>query len=184
MKFVPFDAIIKNMYNNNLINSLGIFGAKYLFIVILGIAFIYFIKQPRIKQKEMITFGIIALPIMYVILKLLALLYFDPRPFVVDHFTPLISHDPDNGFPSDHALLSGAAASIVYPYSKQIGLVLWMLTLLVGASRVYTGVHHPVDVLGSMGIAIIVASLTYYLLLPKMKANRFYTNLWPGSKKS
>lgn len=132
----------------------------------------------------MIAFGIMALPIMYVALKLLAMLYFDPRPFVVDHFTPLIPHDPDNGFPSDHTLLSAATASVVYPYSKKISMVLWVLTVLVGASRVYTGIHHPVDVLGSICIALVVAALTYFLLLPKVKASKFYINLWPGLKKS
>lgn len=171
------------MHTNNLINHLSIFGAKYLFIIILGIAFIYFIGQPRAKQKEMAAFGIMALPIMYIVLKIVALLYFDPRPFVVDHFIPLIPHEPDNGFPSDHTLLSAATAAIIYPYAKRLSLALWLLTLLVGASRVYTGVHHPVDVLGSILIAIVVSVLTYRLLLPKVKASKFYTNLWSGSKK-
>src|SRR5919202_4656794 len=41
------------------------------------------------------------------------LLYNDPRPFVVGHFQPLISHPADNGFPSDHALLAAALVAVV-----------------------------------------------------------------------
>src|ERR1017187_827769 len=32
----------------------------------------------------------------------------DPRPFVADGQVPLIPHEPNNGFPSHHALLAAA----------------------------------------------------------------------------
>lgn len=166
------------------IDSLAIFGAKYLFIAIMALAAAFFFLQNRDKQKEIMFFCILSLPAMYIILKLVALLYFDPRPFLVGHFTPLIPHEPDNGFPSDHTLLGAAAASIVYPYSRRLSIVLWVLTVLVGISRVYTGVHHPIDILGSIAIAIIVSAIVYFLLLSKVKASKFYINLWPGRKQS
>lgn len=164
---------------NHLLNTLSIFGAKYLFIVILVIAFIYFITQPRVKQKEILVMGIIALPIMYVFLKLVALIYFDPRPFVMDHFTPLIPHDPDNGFPSDHAILGAATASVIYPYSKKVSLVLWVLTLLVDVSRVYIGIHHSIDIIGSIVIALLVSYLAYAFILPKVKRYAWYQTIFP-----
>ena len=36
--------------------------------------------------------------------------YYDTRPFVRDHVKPLFAHAPDNGFPSDHALLTSFLA--------------------------------------------------------------------------
>jgi uncharacterized membrane protein len=135
--------------------------------------------QPRAKQKEMVAFGIVALPIMYVILKLVALIYFDPRPFVVDHFIPLIPHGPDNGFPSDHTILSAAAASVIYPYNKKVSAVLWIFTLLVGISRVYTGIHHPIDIIASIIIAIITAYATYTYVLPRIKRFAWYQTIFP-----
>lgn len=166
------------MYNNTLLNSLAIFGAKYLFIFIIVIAFVYFLKQPRQKQKEMVAFGIMVLPIIYLLLKLAAMIYFDPRPFVTDHFTPLIPHEPDNGFPSDHAILSSAVASVVFPFSRKVSAGLWVLTVFVGISRVYTGIHHPLDIIASIVIAIIVATLVYKFLLLKLKNSNFYARLW------
>ena len=59
----------------------------------------------------MISIGVIAL--------ILGHLYYNPRPFVVGNFTPLISHSVDNGFPSDHVLLASAIASILYFFSKK-----------------------------------------------------------------
>lgn len=174
----PTNPTLQSMYTNHFLSSLSIFGAKYLFIIILVIAFGYFIVQPRFKQKEMLAFGIIALPVMYVILKLGALLYFDARPFVVDHFTPLIPHSPDNGFPSDHTIISAAMASIVYPYSKKISMLLWVLTLLVSASRVYAGIHHPIDIIGSIVIAIVIAYVTYTVILPRVTRLAWYQSIF------
>ena len=36
-----------------MINTLSIIGAKYLFIVIAGIAFVYFLRLPRAEQKRL-----------------------------------------------------------------------------------------------------------------------------------
>ena len=144
-----------------MIDKLSIIGAKYLFIVIAGIAFVYFLKQPRVEQKRLVLFAALTLPLVYVVSKIGALLYYEPRPFVSGHFQPLIPHEPDNEFPSDHVLLCASIAAVVYPSSKRLSLALWVLTLLVGVSRVFTGLHHPVDVIGSALMAIVVATLVY-----------------------
>ncbi len=147
-----------------MLDTLSIIGAKYLFIVIAGVAFVYFLKQPRGEQKRLVLFAALALPLVYVVSKIGALLYYDPRPFVSGHFRPLIPHEPDNGFPSDHVLLGASIAALVYPSSKGLSLALWALTLLVGMSRVYTGLHHPVDIIGSILMAIVVAALVYHVI--------------------
>ena len=110
------------------------------------------------------AFWCITLPIMYLVLVLVAHVYFDPRPFVVGHFTPLIPHDPDNGFPSDHTLLLSAVASLLYPFNKRASYLLWLCTVTVGVSRVYVGIQHPIDVIGSIIIAVIVSYAGYQIL--------------------
>jgi len=150
-----------------MLNTLSIIGAKYLFIMIAGIAFVYFLKQPRGEQKRLVLFAALTLPLAYVVSKIGAFLYNDPRPFVAGYFVPLIPHEPDNGFPSDHVLLCASIAALIYPSSKRLSLALWALTLLVGLSRVYTGLHHPVDIIGSMLMAIVVAALTYRIVARK-----------------
>src|SRR5258708_18528394 len=142
------------MPNYNLLDTLAVYGAEYLYIVLLAIALVWYLMQPRKAQIEMIAWGVVALPLMYLLLVIAGMVYFDPRPFVVDNFTPLIPHAPDNGFPSDHTLLCSATSSIVFFYNKWFSGVLWILTALLGASRVYTGLHHPLDIPASVGMAV------------------------------
>src|SRR3979409_1476675 len=105
-----------------LLDTLSIFGAKYLFIVIGGIALVYFLKQPRSRRKRIVIFAALTLPLTYIVSKIGALLYNDPRPFVAGHFIPLIPHEPDNGFPSDHVLLCAGIAALIYPSSRSLSL--------------------------------------------------------------
>src|SRR5260370_1050908 len=111
----------------------------------------------------------------FVVLECTRVYTYDPRPFVVEHFGPLISHKPSNGFPSDHVLWSAATAAIIFPSSKYLSLLLWVLTILVGAARVHAGVHHPIDIVGSMLMAIVAASILY-LIIRRMKMFRDATD--------
>ncbi len=163
--------------NINLFDHIFILGAKYLYLLILGIAAIFFFKQPRDVQKKMAVYGLIALPIMYIGLKIAGYLYYDPRPFVVGHFIPLVPHIPDNGFPSDHTILSAAVAMIVLPFSRRWASVLWVLTLGVAVSRVYVGIHHPTDIIASILIAVIVGWIIYAFILEKVMSSAQYKKL-------
>lgn len=153
-------------------NDLIIFGAKYLTGVMILISFGFFLKLPRAKKIEMAIFGIITLPTIYLIARFASLMYFNPRPFVVGNFTPLIEHANNNGFPSDHALLSSAVAMVVYFFNKKFGIFLLLLTFLVGISRVFSGVHHIIDILASISIAVIVSFAMHKYVLPKLPKQR------------
>lgn len=139
-------------------NILTIFGAKYLYFASILIAGYYFFKQPKATKKRIIILGIISLPIAYVVAKIAGYFYYDTRPFVALNFTPLIPHADDNGFPSDHTLLLSAIASIIYPFSREVSILLWVVALIVGFSRVFAGVHNSIDILGSVAIVIIVSA--------------------------
>lgn len=143
-------------------NMLIIFAAKYLFILSVLIAGIYFLLLSIPKKKEFSVFTVIALPFTYVLAKLSSLFIFDPRPFVTDHITPLIAHASDNGFPSDHMLLTTAIASVVFVYNRWLGLLLFGIALAVGISRVIAGVHHPLDIIGSVVLAVISTAVVYF----------------------
>jgi len=147
-----------------MIDNFFIFSAEYLYIVIGFIAFIYFLKQPRAAKKQIIILAVLALPAVYAVARIIGLLYYNPTPFEVGGFAPLIPHAPDNGFPSDHTLLGAAIASVMYPFSKKVSSIMWAITLLVGVARVYVGVHHLVDIAGSIAIAILVTLLIYTLI--------------------
>ncbi len=161
-----------------MLDTLSIFAANYLWYVIIGIAVVYFLIQSRAEQKRMLVFAALVLPIVYIVSIIGGALYYDSRPFVVEHFTPLIPHKPSNGFPSDHVLWSAATAAIIFPSNKYVSLILWLLTILVGASRVYVGIHHPIDIAGSIAMAILVAFIVY-LIIRRTKLFRDSTNSRP-----
>ena len=163
--------------NHALFDTVAIYGAEYLYILLLMAALIWYLTQPWKAKAEMIAWGVVALPVMYVLLVLAGMAYFDPRPFDIGHFTPLIPHDPDNGFPSDHTLLSSATASIVFFYNRKMSALLWILTALVGASRVYTGLHHPLDIITSILIAATISYLVWRFVLPILRETALFKRL-------
>jgi undecaprenyl-diphosphatase len=157
-----------------MLNTLIILCAKYLYIVVVLIGVVYIFLQPREKQKRVLLLAIITLPIAYIVAKIGSVLYFDPRPFVVGNFAPLVPHIADNGFPSDHTLLTSAIASVVYPYSRRIGIILWILALAVGISRIAAGIHHPIDIIGSIVISIVVTSIVYRFINRGSTSEKYY----------
>lgn len=146
-------------------NYLIIFSAQYLYLLVILIATIYFFFLPRNRQKDLIILTVTGLPFIYLASRAAAYFYFDPRPFVAGHFMPLIPHTPDNGFPSDHALLTSAIAAIIFFYNKKVSRILWLLAVIVGASRVLAGVHNWIDVIGAIILSAAIASLAEYWLL-------------------
>ncbi|HAS00193.1 MAG: PAP2 superfamily protein [Candidatus Moranbacteria bacterium GW2011_GWC2_37_73] len=158
-------------------DSIIIFGARHLTAVMILIAFVFFLKLSREKKMEIIVFAVITLPVIYLMAKISSLFYYNPRPFVVEQFVPLIPHADNNGFPSDHTLLSAAVASVVYFFNKKLGALLLILALLVGTSRVLAGVHHAVDIAGSIIIAFVVSFLMYKYVLPIILKNSFYQKI-------
>lgn len=154
-------------------NTFFILSAKYLFVVPLIIMLVYFFRQPRPNQKQIAVFSLIALLLSYVLGLVAGHLYFDPRPFVVGHFTPLIPHIADNGFPSDHALLVSAVAAVGMFLNRKLGWWLWLLAVVVAVARVYVGVHHATDVIGSFVISLFATSLVYYVLAKTRLSPKF-----------
>lgn len=143
-------------------DTIIIFIAQYLYLLVLFIGAVFFILQPGRIRKSIVICSIIIVPLAYIVSRIAGVLYYDPRPFVVGHFIPLIAHAADNGFPSDHVLITGAVAMVLWFYNKKLSVVLWALALLIGWARVYGGIHHPADIAGSVIIALIAGVIYYF----------------------
>ncbi|MDO9573156.1 MAG: phosphatase PAP2 family protein [Candidatus Omnitrophota bacterium] len=158
---------------NNIANFIFVFGAKYLYLIVIIISFIWFLAQSKPRQREVLIIICISLPLAFIISEIASRLYYSPQPFVVGHFKPLIYHSADNGFPSHHELLVSAISAIIFVFNRRTGFVLWILALFVGFSRVYVGVHQTVDIAGSILISIgsvaLVCCLREYLKRRNLK---------------
>lgn len=149
--------------------DLTIFGAKYLVFLdaLLAAAVLLLLLRSR-PRPWLVRWAIIAvllLGLSYVFAKVGAALYTDPRPFTIDHVKPLISHAPDNGFPSDHALLAAALVALVAIVDLGYVLPFVILAVLVDWARVGSGIHHTTDVVGS-SLFVALATLLALLLAP------------------
>lgn len=105
-------------------NTFFVFAAQYLFIVPIVVLGGYFFSRPRTEWMRLAFFAVPAGLLVYSLGLLANHLYFDPRPFVVGHFTPLVYHAPDNGFPSDHSLLVSPFATVGMFWNRRLGVVL------------------------------------------------------------
>lgn len=145
-------------------NHVIVFIANYfLYLSALGALYV-FIRLPRQDKINFLLTGVVGAVLALIFAKLGGMVYYDARPFVADHITPLMSHANDNGFPSDHTLLSGFLAFLVLRYSKLWGSVLLVISVMIGLARVLAGVHHIVDIIGSLvfaGLAVFVVSLVF-----------------------
>src|SRR6185312_13600685 len=105
-------------------NTIIIHCAKYLIIVPIIAVLVWFVRLPKHERKQAFFLALITLPLAYILAKIAGHFYYDPRPFVVGNFTPLVAHAADNGFPSDHTLLAGALAASVMCFNKRFSIVL------------------------------------------------------------
>jgi len=146
--------------------------AKYFIVVSALVALYIWVKLDREQKKQFIIEGFIGGILALVLAIIGSKLYHDPRPFVVGHFTPYFLHGNDNGFPSDHTLITSVVAFLAMKYSKLGGWVLLALAVMIGLARVIAGVHHLVDIIGSIifaGIGILVAQLIVRRTFAKSK---------------
>ncbi len=145
-------------------HELIILTAKYLFAVIIIISLIVGLRGSSHQRKEYLATTVLAGILAVVLMKISGHFINDPRPFVVGHFTPLIPHAADNGFPSDHTAISSLFALAVWRYSKRWSAILLVLAVLVGAARVAAGVHHPADIVGAVLITFVATMASAWVI--------------------
>ncbi len=92
-----------------------------------------------------------------------------PRPSTVfPHALLLIPGSADSSFPSDHAVMAGAAAAGLLLVDRRLGLVASALAVLMAFSRVYVGAHFPVDVLAGLVVGVAVSLVGWLVLRPAL----------------
>ena len=86
------------------------------------------------------------------LLKIINLLYYRPRPFAQHEVTLLFYRPTDSSFPSNAAAIGFAIAAGVWLHNRAWGRWVMLIALLFGVSRIFGGVHFPLDVLAGAGL--------------------------------
>lgn len=154
-------------------NLIIIFAGLYLhFVVIFTAALVFLIEKSSIR-RDIFKLGALSLPFAYITAKILGHLIYNPRPFVVEHTMPLIPHAANNGFPSDHTLLAITIAAVFFTFDRKAGSLLIILGLALAVARILARVHYPIDILGSIAIALATTYICQLILNSHKPTNSF-----------
>ncbi len=89
----------------------------------------------------------------------------EARPYAsLRHVEVLVARSSDFSFPSDHAVMAGAAVAGVWLVSRRLGLIAAAAAVLLAFSRVYVGAHYPGDVVAGLLFGLAVSVLGYLAL--------------------
>lgn len=136
-------------------HTLVVWIAKYAIVVPIIVWLWVLVRLPNRQKVDFVIVSVVGGVVAWLLAGLGHNLIHDPRPFLREGRRPLFQSSTDNGFPSDHALLSFFLAFVIARWRWATGLILVAVALLIGWARVYSNVHHGADILGSAVIAAI-----------------------------
>lgn len=183
-----------NNLNTNIFNSINYFAGKdplldkfavpsaqYMpFIFIILLAYLWFFRK---EYRKFILYSGYSVVAGLLANFLITLFYFHNRPFMDNLGTLLIKHTSDSSFPSDHTtfMLSIAFTLLYFNKTRKLGIILSILGIIGGISRIYCGVHYPFDILGSVIVAAVASFVIFSLKKRFQKINSmliaFYTKV-------
>lgn len=138
-------------------------------IAIVGLVVAYYVgiyiplQQQGFARARAFRYAIMAglsIVLTWVVVAIIKVAIAFPRPYqTIASIHTLISLPDSYSFPSAHAALTMALATSVYFKHRRLGELLFAFAFIVGLSRIYVGVHYPLDV----GVGFLIG-----YLIPKL----------------
>ena len=140
-----------------------VYGREYFWIPVVAIMLIFGNRETKFLAIELSVLFILGI----VFGEALKILVFRERPYhLISGIVLRGAGDVDSSFPSGHAIIVaiGAVFSLIKIKKRAIGLVLTFEAAVVCYSRVYTGLHYPLDVLAGIVLAVAIVELGLFVM--------------------
>ncbi|KAB7649582.1 undecaprenyl-diphosphatase [Bacillus cereus] len=116
-------------------------------------------KENAIRKQYTVLYTTLSVIIALVVNVLIHAVYYHPRPFVSHDVHQLVPHAADSSFVSDHSVLVFSIAFVFILRGEKLKYIALLWAVLVGISRMYVGVHYPLDILGAAFLTLITSAL-------------------------
>lgn len=146
------------------LDALMIFGARFMIYLTFVLTFLLAFKG-GIKEKKAMILIMLSIPVLLLFIKVVHLIFYEPRPFMSYNFSPLVDPVGDASFPSVHASLMAVLTFTYFYFKSKWAPLFFLLMLWVSIARIYVGVHYPLDIVG--GILVGIISLMIALQIKK-----------------
>ncbi|MEK5202260.1 undecaprenyl-diphosphatase [Bacillus mycoides] len=116
-------------------------------------------KENAIRKQYTVLYTTLSVSIALLVNVLIHAVYYHPRPFITHHVNQLVPHAADSSFVSDHSVLVFSIAFVFILRGEKLKYIALIWAILVGVSRMYVGVHYPLDILGAAFLTFITSGL-------------------------
>ena len=142
----------------------AVFAAEWV-ILIVPVGLVLMWTSGAAGQREAAVQAFLAAVVALTMSKIIGLMWFHPRPFMVEIGHTFLHHAPDSSFPSDHATsmfsVALALAMCQLREARRFGMALLGLAFVVAWARVYLGVHWPLDMVAALVVSGLAAALVH-----------------------
>ena len=156
-KFTPMDEVMKLIASDYLV-------PVTLALILFALWFVGTDLGTRERYQIGIVVAVFAVALANSSVEVLNNFYFRDRPFL-NHEAELLFYRPtDSSFPANSAAAAFAIAGSVGIFQRRLAIVIASLAALYAFSRVYVGVHYPLDVVGGAVFGLVAVPIAVVLV--------------------
>ncbi|PFI79105.1 undecaprenyl-diphosphatase [Bacillus cereus] len=136
--------------------------AQFIFPLLLTVLWLTNKRKSRIVTLQTtLAFGC-----SFILIKIIKVFSYRDRPFVSHlDINQLVEHSINSSFPSNHATSAFVIATTIFLFYKRLGIVCLSLSFGIAFSRIWVGVHYPLDVIAGIIFGISISVLFHFIFL-------------------